>query len=205
MNDLEKQIIYSAVLRLANEDEILSPAERRDVISELCRGLCDMSLDEILNKTKNNRKLRLKRGNTATNDAYTGLAGEITMDTDTGIVRVHDGETAGGVPMARAMDINGDWVVESQLPTAENNYTWYRKYKSGWIEQGGIATESNIVFPVVFSNVNYTVNCTPSMINENVGNISICYGIKTVSSIAIQIRWNGAGTTGKRCWYACGY
>lgn len=105
MNNLEKQIIYSAILRLANEDEILSPAERRDVISELCRGLCDMSLDEILNKTQNNRKLRLKRGDTATNDAYTGLAGEITMDTDTGIIRVHDGETVGGVAMARAMDL----------------------------------------------------------------------------------------------------
>lgn len=33
---------------------------------------------------------------------------------------------------------NVDIVVESQLPTAENNYTWYRKYKSGWVEQGCI-------------------------------------------------------------------
>lgn len=30
-----------------------------------------------------------------------------------------------------------DYVVASQLPTAANNYTWYRKYKSGWVEQGG--------------------------------------------------------------------
>lgn len=30
-----------------------------------------------------------------------------------------------------------DYVVEWQLPTAANNYTWYRKYKSGWVEQGG--------------------------------------------------------------------
>ncbi|MFQ6760333.1 MAG: hypothetical protein ACLRFM_02970 [Alphaproteobacteria bacterium] len=29
-----------------------------------------------------------------------------------------------------------DYVVASQSPTAENNYTWYRKYKSGWVEQG---------------------------------------------------------------------
>jgi hypothetical protein len=32
-----------------------------------------------------------------------------------------------------------DYVVASQLPTADNNYTWYRKYKSGWVEQGGYA------------------------------------------------------------------
>lgn len=30
-----------------------------------------------------------------------------------------------------------DYVVDWQLPTKENNYTWYRKYKSGWVEQGG--------------------------------------------------------------------
>ena len=206
MNNLEKQIIYSAVLRLANEDEILSPAERRDVISELCRGLCDMSLDEILNETKNNRKLRLKRGDTATNDAYTGLAGEITMDTDTGIIRVHDGETVGGVAMARAMDINGDWVVESQLPTAENNYTWYRKYKSGWVEMGGKSNTQEINFPIFFSNTNYYINATSQMINQSVGNISVCYDKKEMNSVVIQVRWNGgAQDNAERLWYACGY
>lgn len=30
-----------------------------------------------------------------------------------------------------------DAVIDYQEPTAENNYTWYRKYKSGWVEQGG--------------------------------------------------------------------
>jgi len=35
--------------------------------------------------------------------------------------------------------LNGyDYVVESQLPTADNNYTWYNKYKSGRIEMGGV-------------------------------------------------------------------
>lgn len=34
-----------------------------------------------------------------------------------------------------------DYVVEMQKPTESNGYTWYRKYKSGWVEQGGgIAT-----------------------------------------------------------------
>lgn len=32
--------------------------------------------------------------------------------------------------------VNIDFVVERQEPTAENNYTWYRKYRSGWVEQG---------------------------------------------------------------------
>ena len=30
-----------------------------------------------------------------------------------------------------------DAVIEYMTPTAQNGYTWYRKYKSGWVEQGG--------------------------------------------------------------------
>ena len=29
-----------------------------------------------------------------------------------------------------------DAVIDYQEPTADNGYTWYRKYKSGWVEQG---------------------------------------------------------------------
>lgn len=34
----------------------------------------------------------------------------------------------------------GHQVIEFQAPTADNNYTWYRKYADGWVEQGGRAT-----------------------------------------------------------------
>lgn len=53
-----------------------------------------------------------------------------------------------------------DYVVDWQTPTADNNYTWYRKYKSGWVEQGGPTSGSTssitITFPVVMANSNYT-------------------------------------------------
>lgn len=35
---------------------------------------------------------------------------------------------------------NYDYVVATQEPTSANGYTWFRKYKSGWVEQGGITT-----------------------------------------------------------------
>lgn len=208
MNNLEKQIIYSAVLRLANEDEILSPAERRDVISELCHGLCDMSLDEILSHTENNRKLRLKRGDTTANDAYMGLAGEITMDTDTGIIRVHDGETVGGVAMARAMDIAGDWVVESQLPTAENNYTWYRKYKSGWVEMGGEVNLANdtfvtITLPVEMSNTLYHVQKTGIGVSTGTTASYRSYCITNRTTTSFQTFAQQMSTDGF-IWHLCG-
>ena len=42
------------------------------------------------------KPLRPKRGTTAKNDAFVGLASEITVDTDKHSIRVHDGVTAGG-------------------------------------------------------------------------------------------------------------
>lgn len=41
--------------------------------------------------------LQLKRGTTAQNNSYVGPSGEITMDTTTKQVRIHDGVTTGGI------------------------------------------------------------------------------------------------------------
>ena len=43
-----------------------------------------------------------RRGTTAQHASFTGLLGELTVDTDKKVVVVHDGSTAGGVPLARA-------------------------------------------------------------------------------------------------------
>ena len=57
-------------------------------------------------------------------------------------------------------------VIEFQEPTEANNYTWYRKYDDGWVEQGGkitsITTGSVRTQPlsVIMSNENYTVSMT---------------------------------------------
>jgi len=40
--------------------------------------------------------LQFRRGTTAQNDSFTGAAGEISVDTDTDSLRIHDGSTAGG-------------------------------------------------------------------------------------------------------------
>ena len=61
---------------------------------------------------------------------------------------------------------NIDYVVEYKNPTADDS-TWYRKWKGGKLEQGGIvpATEGNLTFLKPFANTNYTV----------IGNISLKY------------------------------
>jgi len=43
-----------------------------------------------------------RRGTTAEHASFTGLLAELTVDTDKKTVVVHDGSTAGGIPLARA-------------------------------------------------------------------------------------------------------
>ena len=71
-----------------------------------------------------------------------------------------------------AMIANADFVVERQDPTAQNNYTWYRKHKSGWVEQGGIYTitvasfaDFNLIVPMADSNYTATGNSAGSTTN----------------------------------------
>lgn len=98
-----------------------------------------------------------------------------------------------------------DYVIESQVPTAENNYTWYRKYKSGWVEQGGIDTTSYITFPVTMLDTNYTVTCGIYLINSDIGSATVMYGDKTTTGMRVYIRWDGAGSNGERCWQVSGF
>lgn len=101
-------------------------------------------------------QLQLRRGTTAENDAFTGAIGEVTMDTEKNQLRVHDGVTQGGAGIV-------DPVVDFQVPTAQNNYTWYRKYRSGWVEQGGITTTDSgnpcqVTLPVEMADSYYNIN-----------------------------------------------
>ena len=58
-----------------------------------------------------------------------------------------------------------DFVVEYQVPTAQNNYTWYRLYKSGWVEQGGYysapsAATATVDLLIPFQNTDYSILLT---------------------------------------------
>lgn len=50
--------------------------------------------------------LQLRRGTTSQHSTFTGLVGEITVDTDKDTIVVHDGTTAGGYPLAKASEIS---------------------------------------------------------------------------------------------------
>lgn len=86
-----------------------------------------------------------------------------------------------------------DYVIESQLPTAENNYTWYRKYKSGWVEQGGYVAGggSGVLVSLIkpMSNTNYQINLTGFLHSGTAGNtasVSTDSGVVTTTHFYVN-------------------
>lgn len=101
---------------------------------------------------------------------------------------------------------NYDYVVESQMPTAENGYTWYRKYKSGWVEQGGRCTgniDYTIAFMVPFADTNYIA--IAGLLYSHAGAIcNVGCTNFTTTSMAITIADNTQGNNRPACWQASG-
>jgi hypothetical protein len=48
--------------------------------------------------------IQLRRGTTSEHSTFTGLVGEVTVDTTKDTLVVHDGVTAGGYPLAKASE-----------------------------------------------------------------------------------------------------
>lgn len=145
-------------------------------------------------------QVKRRRGTTAENDAFTGAEGEITVDTEKHELRVHDGVTRGGfkIPTAESLDFasksldnlssngearftakvdKGHELIDFQIPTAGNGYTWYRKYADGWVEQGGIKLQNtdskqDLSFPIEMNGPTYSV--LTSVMDDNLSNYVFC-------------------------------
>jgi len=55
--------------------------------------------------------LKLRRGTTSQHSSFTGAEGEVTVDTTKDTIVVHDGSTAGGIPLARFSDL-GSFITD---------------------------------------------------------------------------------------------
>ena len=81
----------------------------------------------------------------------------------------------------------GHEVIEFQAPTADNNYTWYRLYADGWVEQGGtssfVASTGTITLPVTMLNAEYNVNL--QLYASSDSGYAIAVTSRTVSSFSV--------------------
>ncbi|NDB60076.1 hypothetical protein EB001_16745, partial [bacterium] len=65
------------------------------------------------------RRIQLRRGTTAENNAFTGAVGEITINTTNNSIRVHDGATLGGTETAKSN-------LSNVLPTQNLDFNEYK-------------------------------------------------------------------------------
>lgn len=111
----------------------------------------------FIKELKMAKQIQLRRGSTAEHENFIGATGEVTVDTDLNTLRVHDGTTPGGhIVRGAQLPDSADYVVESKAPSTATNNMWYRKYKSGWVEQGaylgGVSaqTSKKVIFPIPY-------------------------------------------------------
>ena len=85
-------------------------------------------------------QLRLRGGTTAEHSSFTGAEREVTVDTTLDTLIVHDGATAGGVPLAKASDV----------PSASSSLAVTDVTTSGTITStGDITTSGEVNTPTV--------------------------------------------------------
>ena len=68
-----------------------------------------------------NYAIQLRRGTSAQHGSFTGLAGEITVNTSNNSIHIHDGSTAGGTEMATKASV--DTLSTDTLKDADNDTT----------------------------------------------------------------------------------
>ena len=93
------------------------------------------------------RILQVRRGSAAQHDSFTGLTGEITMDTTLKTLRVHDGETLGGIPLARRDEITqSDFDINSVSATFWTNLFATYQTPAPTAEHSSLITLTNSTF-----------------------------------------------------------
>lgn len=105
------------------------------------------------------------------------------------------------LPMGDSQD-GIDFVVDWQRPTSENGRTWYRKYKSGWVEQGGTlpSGSSSVTLPIAMEDSLYSVQIF--YINNNSTSNVTFQRVSTDSQSATG--FTSPSSNSDRRWQLCG-
>jgi hypothetical protein len=127
-----------------------------------------------------------RRGTTAQHASFTGLLGELTVDTDKDVVVVHDGATAGGFPLAKE-----NFFINAQTGTS---------YTSVLADGGKIVELSNtsaITFTVPLnSSVAYAIGTQIQLLQTNTGQVTVAgaSGVTINANPGLKIRgqWSAA-------------
>lgn len=102
-------------------------------------------------------RVNFKTGIDTQNNAYTGLAGEITVNVSNNTLRIHDGATAGGTETAR-----------SDLKNINNVVFYNKAVASGLVLGGGTTPAESGTIVTTLSTGHFTLD------NDHRGNTLLC-------------------------------
>lgn len=116
-------------------------------------------------------------------------------------------ENTAGLNAEMFNDLNTHKVIEFQEPTTQNNYTWYRKYADGWVEQGGSVFISAgtggwmtfINLPVAMADSNFTAIATMLDSTSNFNCPGCMVRAQTTTTITISIATSRNNQGSARC------
>lgn len=105
--------------------------------------------------------------------------------------------------------VKADAVIDYQEPTAQNGYTWYRKYASGWVEQGQsrVAAADQVIqitFPIEMADIYYVWSIGRHVYNNTAVNVNDRYmGVieRTTTGFRATDKW---GNTYAWSWQVSG-
>lgn len=90
------------------------------------------------------KQFQLRRGTTAQHSTFTGVEGEVTVDTTKDTLVVHDGTTVGGFPLAKVSDLETNLVQYLPLAYPKNTPP------TGYLAMMGQSI-SQVTYPILYS------------------------------------------------------
>ena len=104
-----------------------------------------------------------------------------------------------------------DYVIDYKAPTANDN-RWFRLYKSGWIEQGGMFTNSSrlttVTFIIPMADTNYTALSNLQYGSDGwTASVVTCIAVnsRTTTNMQVLCYYNNSQNTGPICWRIEGF
>jgi hypothetical protein len=99
-------------------------------------------------------------------------------------------------------------IIDEVIETYVNGTTWYRKFSSGWVEQGGQVTCSSfgqsITYQVAFADTNYGVYTCGGSVNNSTGIGNIVFYNRTATGAKMSSADDASFNVGVIIWMACG-
>ena len=96
-------------------------------------------------------QIQLRRGNTSATGAFTGAIAEVTIDTDKKTIVVHDGTTAGGIPLARESYLTSNAAIAQGAYDKANSANVLAQASFNFANTANIKVDSAFAFANVIN------------------------------------------------------